>query len=77
MSPMQAAKEIAKLEVAIVKPKEPKPKPKQTTKAPDPAPTIKSGGADPTIDKGEETQSQRMARWDKEREDRIKAGHGG
>ena len=74
MTPTQAIKEIGKIEEEIMNPKpKPKSKPKPSA-APEPPPTVKSGGEDPGAGGGDETQTQRLARWDKEREDRIKAG---
>ena len=75
MAPMQAAKEISKVEIAIVN-AEPKPKIKKEpkpSKAPDPVPKIKPTGT-PATDEDKDSQKTRMAKWDKEREDRIKAG---
>ncbi len=74
MTPTQAIKEIGKIEDKIMNPKPKsklKPKP---SKAPEPVPTLKSGSEDPGAGGGEETQAQRMAKWDKERKERIEAG---
>ena len=70
MTPLQAAKEIGKIELGLANPN-PNPKPKlKPSGAPDPIPKVKPGGPTPvTTDK--DSQKERMTKWEKKRRENL------